>query len=524
MWLYVYSSDAGSWSVQTCVAPTTACSVDREPAALVGNALYFPIGVGSSAVRYDLATRETSVMRLPPESWGYAAVLVAMEDGGLGVARLEGGVTGGLSLWKMEAGANGDIGWTQTTVVELGNLLALPISSRFLGFAHGTGVFVEADGGLFSFDLESGLVEMVCEGNSFHSVVPYTSFYTPELRWIDTAELLRLKSSGWSSSGSLAEKRRVGDAVGFQHNAFCQISHLLIRCLFGPTCQSPRSEHGKRNPTKVDQGVAPAKPNPSGPAPRRRRMAPALLDEVLLRLPPDEPWSLVRAALVCKRWRGLVLDDPGLRRRRRDLHATAAPPMLGFTCNLGSASEFVPASTSCAPRALRRGWRSTAASSSCRRGGTPSTPPSSSGTRSPTSGRSSPSCPATPAPTTRAGTPRCSAHPAAPTQAAPAVADPSSSCWWAAAARRRPRTPTHRRRTRGANGPTATDLAASSTYFLCRYIKGILRYNLETREMSVISLPDECNCKRIVLMATEDGRLGFQSLPVLGCGWSQWKV
>ncbi|CAL5015191.1 unnamed protein product [Urochloa decumbens] len=68
-----------------------------------------------------------------------------------------------------------------------------------------------------------------------------------------------------------------------------------------------------------------------------------LEEEVLLRFPPQDPALLVRAALVCKRWLRLV-SGPAFRRRFRDLHRT--PPMLGFLCNLvedGSMSCFVQA-------------------------------------------------------------------------------------------------------------------------------------------------------------------------------------
>ncbi|KAL6647123.1 hypothetical protein ACP70R_014560 [Stipagrostis hirtigluma subsp. patula] len=57
---------------------------------------------------------------------------------------------------------------------------------------------------------------------------------------------------------------------------------------------------------------------------------PELMDdvaaEILLRLPPDEPELLFRAALVCKPWLR-VLCDPAFLRRYRAFHG--APPLLG---------------------------------------------------------------------------------------------------------------------------------------------------------------------------------------------------
>ncbi|KAG0534821.1 hypothetical protein BDA96_04G313100 [Sorghum bicolor] len=69
-----------------------------------------------------------------------------------------------------------------------------------------------------------------------------------------------------------------------------------------------------------------------------------VVEEVLLRLPPDSPASLVRAGLVCKRWFHLV-SDPGFRRRFLDFHGRA-PPMLGFMMYSRGATRFVPMSAS----------------------------------------------------------------------------------------------------------------------------------------------------------------------------------
>ncbi|CAL5034526.1 unnamed protein product [Urochloa decumbens] len=68
------------------------------------------------------------------------------------------------------------------------------------------------------------------------------------------------------------------------------------------------------------------------PPPRRPPdLMEEIFEEVLLRFPPDDPASLVRAALVSKRWCRLIAGGR-FRRRFRELHR--APPMLGFICNV----------------------------------------------------------------------------------------------------------------------------------------------------------------------------------------------
>ncbi|CAL5032626.1 unnamed protein product [Urochloa decumbens] len=54
-----------------------------------------------------------------------------------------------------------------------------------------------------------------------------------------------------------------------------------------------------------------------------------LIEEALLRLPPDDPASLARAARVCRLW-CRIISGPCFRRRFRDLHR---PPLLGFLSN-----------------------------------------------------------------------------------------------------------------------------------------------------------------------------------------------
>nr|TKW30208.1 hypothetical protein SEVIR_2G020600v2 [Setaria viridis] len=48
-----------------------------------------------------------------------------------------------------------------------------------------------------------------------------------------------------------------------------------------------------------------------------------LVEEILVRLPPDDPASLLRVAFACKRFARLV-SGPGFRARFRGFHSTGA--------------------------------------------------------------------------------------------------------------------------------------------------------------------------------------------------------
>ncbi|CAM0145984.1 unnamed protein product [Urochloa decumbens] len=92
-------------------------------------------------------------------------------------------------------------------------------------------------------------------------------------------------------------------------------------------------------------------------APPPPPLADELVEELLLRIPPDDPASLLRAALVCKDW-CRVASGAVFRRRLRDLHR-GAPPILGFIQRRVGASKCFSrtSSSSFRPRtAGLRGW------------------------------------------------------------------------------------------------------------------------------------------------------------------------
>ncbi|XP_025819368.1 uncharacterized protein LOC112895608 [Panicum hallii] len=68
-----------------------------------------------------------------------------------------------------------------------------------------------------------------------------------------------------------------------------------------------------------------------------------LVEEILLRIPPDEPAHLFRAALVCKDW-CRIISDGGFCRRYRRFHRT--PPLLGYiNKEYHTSLKFVPTTT-----------------------------------------------------------------------------------------------------------------------------------------------------------------------------------
>lgn len=87
--------------------------------------------------------------------------------------------------------------------------------------------------------------------------------------------------------------------------------------------------------------------NPSKQTKAAALLIEALIEEILLRFPPDDPASLVRVALVCKQWCRIV-GDRGFHRRFGEFHRN--PPVLGLLCNYQGKdffrvdkSRFVPA-------------------------------------------------------------------------------------------------------------------------------------------------------------------------------------
>ncbi|KAL6598639.1 hypothetical protein ACP70R_046338 [Stipagrostis hirtigluma subsp. patula] len=174
---YVYSSDANAWSEPTSVPYRDFLSTDR--AALAGNAVYFLLFTTARILKYDLGTRQMTVLQGPSMSRNRIQLMTAV-GGGLGCAMMKGSR---LYLWSSEAGPSREMAWSQTRVIEFEKLVPTNHvwkSFDVLGFVDGGGiVYLQTADGCFTTDLKSGQSKKVRGASSVCNTIPYMSFYTP---------------------------------------------------------------------------------------------------------------------------------------------------------------------------------------------------------------------------------------------------------------------------------------------------------------------------------------------------------
>jgi hypothetical protein len=139
----------------------------------VGDALYFNIG---GIVKYQLGALSLSVFKKPINC---AGCLMTTEDGGLSFAAVEDATN--LTLWSMENGPEGTMGWAKLRVIDLKILLpALSIRRRSFsratlvsGFVEDTQIiFVSTYVGCYMVDLKSGRTRNVSYRYS-KNILPY---------------------------------------------------------------------------------------------------------------------------------------------------------------------------------------------------------------------------------------------------------------------------------------------------------------------------------------------------------------
>ncbi|CAM0146802.1 unnamed protein product [Urochloa decumbens] len=174
----VYSSETRAWEEVSYLE--IQCQVVGTPCLLAGDALYFMATLGLGLFKYDLAKRELSVMNAP-EDYHYELLgtIMTADGGGLGLAGVD---NFRLHLWSWQDDAKK---WVHDRIIDLKSLLpvhALPSSPMLIGFMEGSDtIFMNTYAGAFAIKVISGQVRKVGERGRYYSVLPYRSFYTPDL-------------------------------------------------------------------------------------------------------------------------------------------------------------------------------------------------------------------------------------------------------------------------------------------------------------------------------------------------------
>ncbi|CAL5077093.1 unnamed protein product [Urochloa decumbens] len=325
----VYSSETGAWSTPASLDLFEADSVSGRQSVLVGEALHFLRRRG--ILQYDLARHCLSAIEFP-EYMDFNTTLLEAEGDRLGVAGMSGTE---LYLQYRDVSPDGIARWTQRTVINLVTITTLnPIfrtsyKTCLMGFAKsGSLIFLSTGTGHYMIDLKSMQFKKIGDEDTFIYAYAYFSFYI-----LDSArDFRRCNNDMWGHHESAVETEESLGRQPASRAALVDSSPLGLRPIPHP---NPRL------------AMAPSRPPPE--------LVDDAVAEILLRLPPDEPRHLVRASLVCKRWRRVVAD-PAFPRRYRSFHRS--PPLLGLLRNTyddDSISVFLP-TTSFRPRGGGHGF------------------------------------------------------------------------------------------------------------------------------------------------------------------------
>ncbi|KAL6647170.1 hypothetical protein ACP70R_014607 [Stipagrostis hirtigluma subsp. patula] len=181
----VYLSEACTWSVTISVEHPIGNVAKAKGGCrtlVVGNAAYFLLAPSCAGVlEYDVDKQLLSVISLPSVCEKGLPALINAEDGGLGFCTLWGLK---FYMWSRQAGPNG-LEWAQHRVIDLKSLLPdRPVPGYMpsvIAFADSVHLMLwAACTGVFDIHLKSGrLTELAEIRDYFHTIVPYTCFYTP---------------------------------------------------------------------------------------------------------------------------------------------------------------------------------------------------------------------------------------------------------------------------------------------------------------------------------------------------------
>ncbi|XP_037442182.1 uncharacterized protein LOC119310592 [Triticum dicoccoides] len=157
--------------------------IDSLPPVHVENALHFMLRYDDKRVgilKYDLSSNCLSLIDAPLTGSAIVgpAILMAMEDGGLGLAHLDGLI---LYLWSRQMGSDRVASWTRREVIDLKELLPIQNPRKrisVIGSVEGHDIiFVTVDLGIYEINLKTLRWKKIWKREKFRSLIPYMSFY-----------------------------------------------------------------------------------------------------------------------------------------------------------------------------------------------------------------------------------------------------------------------------------------------------------------------------------------------------------
>ncbi|KAM0856738.1 hypothetical protein ACQ4PT_048927 [Festuca glaucescens] len=194
---YLYSSETGEWSTPTYEIDLVddsfgelglidgSCYLEVMHSVLVGETLHFLFKGGRQGARvlkYDMGRHCLSVINPPAAATvhGQGNILMALEDGSLGIAHLDKLM---LHLWSREAGPDRVAAWTQHRAIDLRSFIHIgdpTIKVVLIGSMEGAYIiFTTTSVGIYAIDLKSLQSRKLCERQNVQSLFPFMSFYYP---------------------------------------------------------------------------------------------------------------------------------------------------------------------------------------------------------------------------------------------------------------------------------------------------------------------------------------------------------
>jgi hypothetical protein len=181
--LYTYSSesDAAAWSEPVWSQQKYSANDEFWMSnVLVGGSLYFKNGIGSTALKYDLDSRQVSLVLLPPLQQQVLlreSLLSTTDDDGLGLIYTD---DSKLYMWSRKDTPEVDAKW-ESRVIELRTVFPDDVAVTRLIGVTGSGVgiiFMRTEREVYTIDLKTNEVKKV-HSVSGAKLIPYMSFYTP---------------------------------------------------------------------------------------------------------------------------------------------------------------------------------------------------------------------------------------------------------------------------------------------------------------------------------------------------------